>query len=196
MLCTAATGLAQTVAPASPGPSAAKAVPAPSKPEWSALTAAQKVALAPLQPTWNSLGVGQKRKWIALSANYAKLSEPEKATLHERMAVWAALGTELRSTARLNYAEAQAMPAVERKAQWEAYQALSPEEKRKLTAEATGKPPAAARAVKPVSPEKLAVVPTTRSDVARPAAPASAAGVPRPSPVRPARPASSMTSTP
>lgn len=174
----------------------AKTSPAPSKPEWGDLTTAQQAALAPLQPRWNAIGAGQKRKWIALSENYGKLSRAEQATLHERMAVWSALGTDLRSTARLNFAEAKALPSAERKAQWEAYQALSPEERRKLTSDAAAKPPAAARAVKPVAPEKLAAVPTTRSEPGRPIGAAPAAGVSRPPVPRPAQAASKAGSSP
>jgi len=49
----------------------------------------------------------------------------------------------------------------DKRAKWEAYQALPPEEKRKLAAGAA-KPPATAAAVKPVTPEKLATVPKPR----------------------------------
>ena len=123
------------------------------------------------------MGVGQKRKWIALSANYATLSPAEQAKLHERMSEWVAIGAQHRSTARINFAQAQALPPGERKAQWEAYQALSPEEKRRLTAEGSSRPAGAAPAVKPVPPSKLAVLPVTRAEAPR--APASRAAAAR-----------------
>ena len=48
------------------------------------------------------------------------------------MTEWAALSPQQRAQARLNFAEIKRLPADERKAKWEAYQALQPEEKRKL----------------------------------------------------------------
>ncbi|NVO07526.1 MAG: hypothetical protein HXX19_17105, partial [Rhodoferax sp.] len=47
-------------------------------------------------------------------------------------------------------------------ANWEAYQALSPEDRKKLADGAKGKPVGAAVAVKPVAADKLAAVPVTR----------------------------------
>ena len=52
----------------------------------------------------------------------------------------------------------------EKKAKWEAYQALSPEEKRKLADSATRKPPTTAAAVKPVNPQKLATLPKASNE--------------------------------
>ena len=61
----------------------------------------------------------------------------------------------------LAHGQTQQLAPDEKKAKWEAYQALSPEEKRKLAAKAP-KAPAAAAAVKPIAPEKLAGVPKGR----------------------------------
>jgi len=47
-------------------------------------------------------------------------------------------------------------------AQWKAYQALSPEDRKKLADGAKVKPVGAAVAVKPVAPSKMAAVPVTR----------------------------------
>lgn len=128
------------------------------KPLWSELTPAQQQALAPLAATWNTVSEAQKRKWLALSQNYPKMSGAEQAKLHSRMTEWAALSPQQRTQARLNFGETQQLSPDDKRAKWEAYQALSPEEKRKLAARAA-KPPPTAAAVKPVAPEKLATVP-------------------------------------
>ncbi|WP_198084002.1 DUF3106 domain-containing protein [Variovorax sp. E3] len=146
---------------ASPGASAASSPKAVSttKPLWSELTSGQQQALAPLSPHWNSLNTGQKRKWLALSRNFAEMSSEDKVTLHSRMIEWAALSNQQRTQARLNFAEVKRIPADERKAKWEQYQALSEEEKRKLAERAPTKPRGAAIPVRPVSAQKLVPVP-------------------------------------
>lgn len=61
--------------------------------------------------------------------------------------------------ARLNFADSNRLARDNKLAQWQAYQALSDEEKRKLAARAAPKPQGAATALKPVSPRKLAQIP-------------------------------------
>ena len=115
-----------------------------------------------------------------MSANFATLTPSEKTTMHGRMTEWTALGPEQRREARLNYAQTRDVPLDEKKAQWQAYQALSPEEKKHLAAGAPGTTGGAAPAVTPVARNKLAAVPVTRSEAARPAHAASLAVAPRP----------------
>jgi len=131
---------------------------AATKPLWSDLKPAQQQALAPLSAKWNTVSEAQKRKWLAVSENFPKMSGAEQAKLHSRMTEWAALSPQQRTQARLNFAETQQLSPDDKKAKWEAYQALSPEEKHKLAAGAA-KPPQTAVAVKPVAPDKLAIVP-------------------------------------
>ncbi|MGJ7524369.1 DUF3106 domain-containing protein [Variovorax sp. GB1P17] len=148
--------------PASAASSAAATSPkavSPTKPLWSELTAEQQLALKPLAPHWNTLNAGQKRKWLALSRNFANMSADDQVTLHSRMIEWAALSNQQRTQARLNFAEVKRIPADERKAKWEQYQALSEEEKRKLAERAPTKPRGAAIPVRPVSSQKLVPVP-------------------------------------
>ena len=156
-----------SVSGSSPRPRAAAARPpalakAEAKPLWSELNPAQQQALAPLAVSWGRLSDAHKRKWLALSVNFPSLPATEQAKLHSRMAEWAALSPQQRDQARLNFAESQKVPDTEKKAKWEAYQALPPEEKRKLAAGATAaKPPAppTAVALKPVPQQKLTTVP-------------------------------------
>ncbi|MGJ7606773.1 DUF3106 domain-containing protein [Variovorax sp. LT1R20] len=135
-----------------------KTVPA-TKPLWSELTTEQQQALKPLVPHWTTMNTGQKRKWLALSRNFANMSADDQVTLHSRMIEWAALSNQQRAQARLNFAEVKRVPADERKAKWEQYQALSEEEKRKLAERAPAKPRGAAIPVRPVSSQKLVPVP-------------------------------------
>jgi hypothetical protein len=79
------------------------------------------------------------------------------------MGEWAALKPKERQQARLNFAETKKTPAAERAANWEAYQALSPEEKEALAKKANAKPAGAAIAAKAPSPQKLTPVPLTRN---------------------------------
>ena len=134
-----------------------------SKPLWRDLTSRQQRALAPLAPHWDGLTEPHKRKWLALSRNYATLAPADQEILHSRMIEWAALSNQQRTQARFNFAEVKQVPVDERKAKWEAYQALSEEEKRKLGERATPRPGAAAT-FRPVSPQKLAPLPAVAPD--------------------------------
>lgn len=118
--------------------------------------------MAPLESSWSSLSEGQRRKWLALSESYPNLGQAEQEKLHSRMAEWAALSPKDREVARLNFAQSKTVAKPDRAANWEAYKALSPEERERLAKVAKVKPVGAAVAVKPVAPEKLTPVPVTR----------------------------------
>lgn len=128
----------------------------------------QQQALAPLVQLWPTMTEPHKRKWLALSQNFAQLSADEQSTLQSRMREWAALSPQQRTAARLNFAGAQQLPSEDKKAKWEAYQALSPEAKQKLAAQQTKPVIGAAPAVKPVAPAKLATPPVATSNKALP----------------------------
>lgn len=149
----------QAAAAKTPVPS----IGAPSKPLWQELTPAQQQSLKPLAANWATINEGQKRKWLALSKNYPSLAPAEQAKLHGRMTEWASLSQTQRNQARLNFAETKKMAPDEKAANWQAYQALSPEEKQKLAASAPPAQTGATAAVKPVPAQKLANVPTTRN---------------------------------
>jgi hypothetical protein len=169
----AATAASASAKAAHAKPAASKAAQAKpiTKPLWTELTPAQREALAPLAPPrWDTVSEAQKRKWLALSENYPKMSGAEQAKLHSRMSEWVALSPQQRTQARLNFGETKQIPADDKKAKWEAYQALSPEEKRKLAAGAA-KPPATAAAVKPVPADKLATVPKSKERTRQQSAP-------------------------
>ena len=157
---------------AKPGPSKAAGEPA-----WNALSPNQKAALLPLAPIWPDISAGRRRKWIAMSADFSNLSPAEQVTLHGRMNEWASLSAAQRNHARLTFAQSSTLTKAQKTAQWEAYQALSPERKRQLADQAAAAPRGAAPAVAHPSQRKLAAVPTTRSAVST-SKPAVTAAVP------------------
>lgn len=141
-------------------------------PGWETLTTPQKLALYPLAERWALISEAQKRRWLALAANFSALPEEEQAKFHDRMTDWTSLSAQQRNQARLNYAVTNRLARDDKRAQWEAYQALSDEEKRALAARAAPKPKGAATALRPVSPKKLAQVPAaTQANPSRPNAP-------------------------
>lgn len=159
------------------------AVPTLPPKTWNELSPAQQQALKPLAASWSGIDEAQKRKWLAMSRNFGTMTPTEQAKLHGRMNEWAALSPKQRAQARLNFAETAQVPADEKKATWQAYQALSPEEKRKLAAGAPALPSGGATAVKPVPATKLATPPHAgppRSGASTPPGAASAVSAPRP----------------
>jgi len=171
-LLAASAGLTATSSAAQPKAAAAHASAASpaasksilSKPLWRDLSARQQRALQPLAPLWDTLTEPHKRKWLAISRNYGRLSAEDQTILHSRMTEWAALSNQQRIQARFNFAEVKQLPAEERKAKWEAYQALSEKEKENLAARAVARPPGAAATIRPVPLQKLAPVPAIAPD--------------------------------
>lgn len=131
-----------------------------SKPAWTDLTPAQQQALKPLAGNWASLSVESKRKWLAISKSYPNLPPSEQAKAHSRMSEWVSLSQQQRTEARLNFAETKKLPPQEKATQWQSYQELSPEAKKKLAAQAPATP-AGAAVVKPIPQKKLTEVPVT-----------------------------------
>lgn len=157
---------AQNVAPSNAAPATLKATPvAPNTSKstidtWQSLTAAQKVALQPLSTVWNSLTEAHKRKWLALSGNFAQLSEQDKVTMYGRMTEWASLSPKQREQARINFAQTKKLSPDDKQTKWQAYQALSPEEKQKLASKnAATHTLGAAPVIKPVPKDKLVTTP-------------------------------------
>jgi len=144
-------------------PSGSTPVNSVSKPLWNELTIAQQVSLKPLAANWGSLGRAQKRKWMAIATSYPKLSADEQAKLHSRMTDWAALSQHQRAQARLNFAETKLVTPSQKTATWQAYQALSSDEKKKLATQASTKGTGVAAVARPVAPQKLASIPVSRA---------------------------------
>jgi Protein of unknown function (DUF3106) len=182
-------------APVAPKVLAQAAPDASAAPEWTQLSPAQQAALRPLAGSWAGMPAAQKRKWIKISENFAANPPAEKERLHSNMSEWAALTPQQRTQARLNFAETRALTdgltPEQRQTQWQAYQLLSPEEKKKLAASSRGLPSGAAVAVRPADPinsspppqfgtgqalSRLQANPVQQRRIAVPMAPASAPG--------------------
>jgi len=209
LLAAPALGFAQGPKPVSPSSapnapkaaasSAAKAVV--SRPTWAELSPMQQKALAPLASSWNTtVSEPQKRKWLEISKNFPSLPPEGQANLHSRMNEWVTLSPQQRAQARLNFGKtkelSKQLTPEEKKAKWESYQALSPEEKQKLAAKASPKPAGAATAVKPVAPQKLAPVPPHPVKAASKPAPKISASQPAAAVKPSASPASGPVTTP
>ncbi|MDP1956350.1 MAG: DUF3106 domain-containing protein [Polaromonas sp.] len=133
-------------------------------PGWTELSVAERDILQPLASSWNALTPGHKSKWRQMAKSYPSLPTEEQVKMQGRMKEWVTLSPQQRNQARLNFAKtkelSKELTAEEKQAKWQAYQALSDEEKRKLAAKAPPKPAGAAATVKPVAPQKLATVPS------------------------------------
>lgn len=181
--------IAAPVVQSSPSAKTGTSKPTPSsRPHWHDLTAHQQQALNPLAAHWDGLSESQKRKWLVISRNQGRLSPEERAVQHSRMTEWAGLSRQQRQQARFNFDEVKQVPAAERKAKWEAYQALSDDEKRRLAESAAKRPQGAAGTIRPVPAQKLAPVPAARV-AGRPGprielAPTSSAATAAPAPSR------------
>jgi len=112
-------------------------VPAEQGIRWRELKPAQQALLKPLERDWSGIGVLNKQKWIEMAARFPTMPVAEQTRIQERMAEWARLTPQQRSEARLNFQEAKQLPATDRKARWDEYQALPPEKKQQLAARAT-----------------------------------------------------------
>ena len=120
---------------ATPSPASAKA-PTEQGVRWRDLKAAQQASLKPLEQDWAGIDSARKQKWLQLATRFPKMSVSEQARVQARMTDWAKLTPLERGQARLNFQEVAQLPAQDRQARWDAYQALSPEQKRQLAARA------------------------------------------------------------
>jgi hypothetical protein len=111
---------------------------------WAKLTPAQKQVLAPLEREWATIDSAPRAKWLEVAARFPAMSAEERARVQARMAEWGHLSSAERSRARLQFYETRQVPADERQAKWQAYQALSPEERRALAQRAKPAPAVAA----------------------------------------------------
>lgn len=99
---------------------------------WASLTGSQQQALAPLKSYWNTIDVSGRQKWVEVAARFPAMPTDERARAQQRMASWAALTPAERARARVQFQEARRLSPDERQARWEAYRALSEEERQQL----------------------------------------------------------------
>ncbi|MEO7199558.1 MAG: DUF3106 domain-containing protein [Dokdonella sp.] len=99
------------------------------QPLWSELDAVQQDVLAPFASQWNAWPAAEKQSWLALAGRVPKMECEDEARTRERISEWAALTPDQRRVARQNYRLARQLPPDERKAQWERYTQLTPEQR-------------------------------------------------------------------
>lgn len=176
-----------------PAPAAASAVSKPSAapkpgagPAWSELEPSEQIALRPLQNDWASIDELGKRKWRRIAERYPEMSATDQERLQNRMTEWAKLTPQERGKVRLQYLEAKKVPASSRQADWEAYQALSPDERRALAARGANAPRTAGKSVETTAHSVSARRNAPRAAKADTAS--AAASAPTAKPARPATP--------
>lgn len=172
------------------------------KPTWAELTPAQQQALAPLSNEWDKLDPSRKKKWLEIAKKYSTMKPEDQLRLQTRMSAWAKLTPEQRRVARENYARTKKLNADQKAAQWQQYQQLPEDQKKKLATDAASKkqvanlPSAKSRhkTVAPIKstqkPKPLLVQPVTppATPVIRPATQA----VPQSAPAAPQAPAQAV----
>ena len=112
---------------------------APSSPgqiTWASLSGPQKRDLQPLQKDWASLTTDRQQKWLEVAARMPIMTDDERERVRERMFEWARLSPSQRGQARLQFQEVRQWPTEDRQARWEAYLALSDDERTALVGQA------------------------------------------------------------
>lgn len=175
-------------------PAAKPAAQALDKPLWRDLSPAQKIALEPFATEWNKLPGTRKQKWLEIANRFAAMKPDEQHRVHEKMRDWLKLTPEQRRVARENYTRAKKIEPATKSAQWEQYQQLPDEQKKKLAADAAKKkkqvanlPPASRSKPTTVAPIQKKTMPSA----VKPAPPAQQAA-----PVLPATGGTPSTTTP
>lgn len=142
--------------------------PVDEPPTWASLSPQHQAALAPLQRDWATISTRHKERWIRLATRLPSMPADERQRVQDRMTQWARMSAAERSEARLRYQQSRQLSPDQRKARWEAYQALSPEQRQALArhAEAEGAGRAGAAATRDgakrnlVPPDAPAAMPT------------------------------------
>ena len=131
------------ISPANNVAAQTKQSPAASAPKhsgnWDDLSAVQQKILAPLEEDWSYLSKERRQKWIQVANLYPKMKRADQERLQSRMNEWSKLSQKDRRIARDNYLSSLRFPAEEKASAWQAYQQLSPEDKKKLAAKEDNK---------------------------------------------------------
>ncbi len=128
-------------------------------PTWKELKPAQQQALAPLVSEWDQLDPNHKSKWLAIARKFETMKLDEQGRIQERMRGWVALTPDQRRVARESYARTKRLNTDQKSAQWQQYQQLPDEQKKKLAAEASKNKVATL----PPSQSKTKTVPSIKS---------------------------------
>jgi hypothetical protein len=112
------------------------ATPGAGQLRWSALSAQQQRDLQPLQKEWSGLTASRQQKWLEVAARMPFMTVDERERVRERMFEWARMSPAQRGQARLQFQEVRQWPTEDRQAQWEAYLALTDDERTALAGQA------------------------------------------------------------
>ena len=133
LICAAMVGATTpTRSAAQTAPSVVQKVVPEQGPRFSDLPPEQRLALKPLEKQWAGINAEGKQKWIRIAGQFAGLSPDERTRIQTRMSEWSRLSPAERGQVRMQFQEATKAAPQNRQAQWEAYQALSAEQKRQL----------------------------------------------------------------
>ena len=145
-----------------------------SGPIWREITESQRQVLMPLRERWDNMGALTKRRWLVLADRYPQMDESERTKLVSRMNTWASLSAQQRNQARLNFESARRLSAKELQEKWDAYQALSDAEKKRLLDQAN-KAKAAKKAKRKIArvapPKPHPTAPAQHNETPQPHAP-------------------------
>lgn len=113
--------------------------PAPARPRlpplsipqsgWSELSAGQKRVLEPFAAKWSELPLNERRAWSDLASRFPQMTPEEQARVQRRIGEWARLTPDQRRMARANYRMLQQVGRDNLQADWERYQAMTPEQR-------------------------------------------------------------------
>ena len=154
-------------------------VKAESHPFWVELTPAQRIALSPLESEWSKIDAFRKKKWLEISSRYASMKPDEQQRLQEKMRIWAKLSPEQRRHAREVYSRTKSLDAEQKSAEWQQYQKLPENEKKRLAKDIAAKKHVANLPTVPaapiIKPPKVLASPDSKLTGVSGAQPASAA---------------------
>jgi len=108
-----------------------------SGPAWASVSPRQRAALQPLAKDWNRLTPDARLKWIEIATRLPSMPADQQKRVQERMNEWARMSPAERGEARLNFQQTKQLPAQDRQASWEAYQALPAQQRAALAAKAS-----------------------------------------------------------
>lgn len=106
---------------------------------WSELKPRQRQILQPLSSEWDRMDAVSREKWLKIAGRFSKATPQELQRIHERMQEWLKLTPEQRRIVRENHTRAKKLDPARKSAEWQQYQNLPEEQKKKLAASASPK---------------------------------------------------------
>jgi Protein of unknown function (DUF3106) len=154
----APSGQTQPVAASTKQVAVAASLQQEARPLWRELGSAQQEALSPLKSEWASISAIRKQTWLQLANRMPEMSSEERGRVQQRMNEWLVMSPRQRGQTRIQFQEARQLAPGGRQEHWDAYQALSPDQRRALAAQAA---PTAKRPAPPSAPAKPQSGPTS-----------------------------------